>query len=340
LGWGTIAVTGFPGWLTGALFERLAAAPARTEGPDRVIFLTRPSAAEEAARSARSFGLQHRIVPFELEREGGAPPGFLAGADTVLHAAAIIHVRRTSDWYHINTRGTLRLAREAKRSGVKRFMFISSIAAAGRSEPGRPLTEADPSRPLHHYGRSKLLAERQLMEMHEPGRFEVVILRPAMFYGPPVPKRHADVYRRILHGMMPLVGGGRYERSLVHVDNLVQAVRLAMTSPSAAGNAYFIVDRPVYTTRAIVEAMAEALETKPRYLHLPGAAGEAAYQLDRVLGALGLYLPPLHLLGEAHWHQAASPAKAERELGYAPEVELREGMRGAVAWCRANKLLD
>jgi UDP-glucose 4-epimerase len=331
-----IAVTGYPGWLSCALIDDFA----NDSGANlsEVVFLTRPSEVQAAAALSSPYPWKSAIVPFDLEARESLR-GRLEGVDAIVHAAALIHVRRTSDWYRVNTEGTARLAGEAKRAGVRRFVFISSIAAAGRSGPHRHLSEEDEPRPLHHYGRSKLLAERQLLAMHEPGVFDVVILRPAMFYGPPVPQRHADIYRRILHGMMPLVGDGKYNRSLVHIGNLVQAVRLALTSSNAPGNSYFIVDGPVYTTLAIVEAMAEALGTKPRYLHLPQALAQAAYQIDRMVSAVGFYAAPIHLVGEAHWHQAASCQKAMRELGYAPKVELREGMRGAIDWCRQNGMI-
>src|SRR5262249_14508666 len=126
------------------------------------------------------------------------PPGRLEGYDALLHSAALIHVRRTSDWYRVNTEGTLALAQSAKESGVRRFVFVSSNAAGGRADDNSHLLkESDPPRPLSHYGRSKWLAEQGLLEMHKPGSFDVCILRPSMFYGPPVPDRHVDVYRRI-----------------------------------------------------------------------------------------------------------------------------------------------
>ena len=172
--------------------------------------------------------------------------------DVLVHSAAVIHVRRTADWYRINTEGTLRLAESARAAGVRRFVFISSNAAGGRCESGdHILVESDSIEPLSHYGKSKRLAEQGLLKLHKPNEFEVVILRPSMFYGPPVPDRHIDVYHRILAGTMPMIGDGEYRRSITYIDNLVQATRLAMTHPAAAGEIFYVVDEPVYTTRAI-----------------------------------------------------------------------------------------
>jgi nucleoside-diphosphate-sugar epimerase len=135
---------------------------------------------------------------------------------------------------------------------------------------------------------------------------------------------------------MPLVGGGNYRRSVTHVENLVQAVRLAIVTPQASGQTYYVVDDEISTTRAIVDAMADALGVPARFIRLPALIGSVAYGADRLLEAAGLYSGPVHLLGESNWHVAISSAKAKRELGYAPARSLREGMREAVAWCREH----
>ena len=177
------------------------------------------------------------------------------------------------------------------------------------------------------------------MRMHEPGRFDVVILRPSMFYGPPVPDRHIDVYRRILSGRMPIVGDGNYHRSLSYIDNLVQATRLALIHPAAAGEVFYAVDDPVYTTRSITEAMASALGVPLRALRLPPIVGPLAYSADRLLACAGVYWRNLHLVGESNWHVALSCAKLKQFLGYSPKVTLQEGMCRAIEWCRrAGKL--
>ena len=328
-----LTVTGVPGWLTHAFLESLRDAP--LAGVDSATALVhRAVTVDDRLRSA--YPNVDAWLPFDLEAASDMRP-LLDGAELVLHAAGIIHVRTPSDWDKINTQGTIALAVAAKAAGVRRFVFISSNAAGGASaSAGDVLTEETPARPLSRYGRSKLQAEEALLALHEAGTFEVVNLRPSMFYGPPVPERHVDIYRRVLGGRMPLVGGGDYRRSVTHVENLVQAVRLALVMPQAAGQTYYVVDDEISTTREIVEAMAEALGVPARFIRLPAFAGAVAYAADRILEAAGLYSGPVHLVGESNWHVAISSAKAKRELGYAPARSLREGMREAVAWCRQH----
>jgi nucleoside-diphosphate-sugar epimerase len=334
---GRLLITGVPGWLTAALLDDLSRSPC--EGVGGIRALLHPSRQESIPQLRKSHPNLEEFVCSDLGFPGDLEPA-LAGIDAVLHSAAIIHVRRTSDWYRVNTAGTEKLATAAKRAGARRFVFVSSNAAGGRSESAaRLLSENDPDRPLSHYGRSKWLAEQSLLRLHEPGRFEVVILRPSMFYGPPVPARHVDIYRRILTGRMPIVGNGDYARSITYIGHLVQATRLALTHPAASGQKYYIVDRPVYTTRRICEAMARALGVPLRTLRVPAMAGAAAYWLDSRLGDLGLYWQNLHLVGESHWNVGLSCEKATAELGYRPTMELEEGMVRAVEWCRRKGFL-
>jgi nucleoside-diphosphate-sugar epimerase len=161
-----------------------------------------------------------------------------------------------------------------------------------------------------------------------------------MFYGPPVPGRHVDVYRRIVKGRMPLVGGGGYARSLLYIDNLIQAARLALVKPSAAGKVYYVADREPYTTRKVVEAMAHALGVEPRFVPLPAFAADIAYHTDNLLSMFGVYHQTVHLVGEANWNVGVSIEKARADLGYDPAVSIDEGMRRAVAWCRERGLLS
>jgi nucleoside-diphosphate-sugar epimerase len=157
-----------------------------------------------------------------------------------------------------------------------------------------------------------------------------------MFYGPPVPQRHVDVYRRIARGAVPLIGGGRFARSVTYIDHLVDACRRALLRTEAVGEIFFISDARVYTTRSVIEAMANALGVPTRFVPLPRPIAPLAYRLDVSLAALGIYWQTLHLVGEADWDVGVSSEKARALLGYDPTVELEEGMRRAVEWCKAT----
>ncbi|MGO9837845.1 MAG: NAD-dependent epimerase/dehydratase family protein [Polyangiaceae bacterium] len=332
---GRLLVTGGPGWFADAALTSLARDPAPGLTHLRCLVHT-DERTDDGALRAR-WGKDVEIVRGDLLNEASLARA-VAGADTILHAAAVMHVRRIDEYYSINTEGTRRLARVAAEAGVQRFVYLSSNAAAGRSDdPHRLVRETDRDQPLSEYARSKWLGERWLFET--PGPMARTVLRSCMFYGPPVPLRHVEVYRRVATGRMPLVGGGDYARSLTHIDNLVQGARLALSKAAANGQVYNIADREPYTTKKVVEAMARALGVPPRYLPLPALAADVAYQADWLLSTFGMYQRTLHLVGEATWNVGVSIEKARRELGYEPTVAIDEGMRGAVEWCRERRLL-
>jgi nucleoside-diphosphate-sugar epimerase len=332
-----LAITGVPGWLTQAFLDDLTVCDSELS---EVRAFVHPGFLHLSAELRKRNPVLASLHPLDLGRQESSADGVdaaLRGVDVLIHSAGVIHVHRTGDWYRINTEGTLKLARAAYAAGVRRFVFISSNAAGGRCETdAQVLTESDIGKPLSHYGRSKYLAEQALMKMHQQDVFEIVVLRPSMFYGPPVPDRHVDVYRRIISGRMPMVGDGHYRRSITYIGNLVQATRLAMTHPAAAGEIFYVVDKPIYSTRSITEAMAVALGVPLRILPLPAIVGPVAYVADRLLGAAGLYWQNLHLAGEAHWHVALSSGKIQQCLGYDPLITMGEGMRRAVEWCRSQ----
>jgi nucleoside-diphosphate-sugar epimerase len=332
----SLLVTGAPGWLADALLTQIG----REHPNAKLRCFVQNSLPQDRFKTWRQQHPEVREASAGDMLDHGSFEAACAGlaGGAVLHSAGVIHPRRTSDWYAVNRDGTLALARAAKAAGVKRFVFISSNAAQG-AQPSRGvlLTEEMPCRPVSHYGRSKHEAEQGLLALHDAKSFEVVIVRPCMFYGPPVPERHIDIFKRIRDGRLPLVGGGDYTRSLSYIDDLVAGIVLCLTHPAASGQIFNLCDTKVHTTRDVCEAMAAALGVKPRYIRLPGFSASIAYTVDRALAAFGVYSMNFHLLGEANWNVGNSNEKARRVLGFAPKVDLQEGYRRAVEWAREQK---
>ena len=334
-----LLITGAPGWLCDAVLAQLAL----TKTPVRCLVQSSLNSSTLGAWRQKHPEI-NEIVSGDLQDTASltaACAGNEMKGGSVLHAAGIIHPRRTSDWYAVNRDGSLKLARAARAAGVKRFVYVSSNAAQGASDsPERLLTEEMPCNPLSHYGRSKFQAEQGLMKLHDPSCFEVVIARPCMFYGAPVPARHIEIFKRIIQGRLPLVGGGGYARSLSYLDDLVDGIMLCLAHPRAAGEIFNLCDARAYSTREVCEAMATALGVQPKFIPLPAIGATVAYGVDALLATMGFYWMNMHLMGEANWNVGCSSRKATALLGFSAKVDVNEGYKRAVAWCRKKQMLE
>lgn len=261
----------------------------------------------------------------------------------LFHTAGIIHPRRVADFYRVNVDGTVNLLGAASAAGVRRAVIMSSNSPCGcNPHPDHLFDEASPYRPYLNYGRSKMRMELAAREFHQRGALQTVIIRAPWFYGPNQPARQTLFFRMIRQGKAPIVGSGANRRSLSYLDNLCQGLMLAAQVERASGQTYWIADRRPYTMNEIVDTVERLLDREfgggcaHRRLRLPGLAADIAQVADWVIQALGFYHQKIHVLSEMNKTIACSVARAQRELGYAPQVELEEGMRRSLAWCVAR----
>ncbi len=317
-----LLITGYPGWLTTRFLETLGEYP---QDFSSVRCAVHPDMLPKLVRT-------WECVPAELG-DRDALRAAARGCDTVLHAAGVLHVKRVPDFYRINSDGTRSLLEACVAEGVKKFVFISSNAALGFTDvKGTRLNESSPCNPVSHYGKSKYEAEK-VVESYR-NKIKTVILRPAMFYGPPVPARHLDIYRRMIRkGSFPVFGTGDYLRSVTHVDNLVQAVHLSLRKSEADGKTFMITDRDIPTLNELVLAMADGLGVKVKLTRFPAWMARAAEAVDRVIESTGCYWMLPHIVGESCKNIAYEIDRAEKELGYRPAVNYREGVPQAIEWC-------
>jgi nucleoside-diphosphate-sugar epimerase len=262
-----------------------------------------------------------------------------AGA-VLIHTAGIIHPRRIGEFYQVNVQGAVHLLAAARKARVRRAVLVSSNSPLGcNPHPDHLFDESSPYHPYMNYGRSKMEMEQAVLAASQAGDIEAVIVRPPWFYGPDQPPRQTLFFRMVKEGKAPLVGGGDNLRSMGYVDNLTQGLLLAATHAAAPGQIYWIADRRPYAMREIIDTIERLLEEEfripvaHRRLRLPGIASTVAEAADAVIQAAGLYQQKIHVLSEMNKTIACSIQKAERELGYRPQVALEEGMRRSIQWC-------
>lgn len=258
--------------------------------------------------------------------------------EVVFHAVGIIHPKKISELYQVNESGTRNMLKASARSGVKRFIYISSNSVAGINRDREILLkETDTPNPYFNYGKSKLAAEMAVNSFQKEKKLETVILRPCWYYGPNQPVRQTIFFQMIKRGNPLIFGDGSALRSMSYLDNTAQAMILAAQSAKAVGQTYWTADEKPYTADEIYRTVANLLGVKhfkPRYV--PDWISESCILADWGLQSLGFYIKEIHVAGEMNKNIGCSIEKAQKELGYRPTIALEDGMRRSIEWCRRN----
>ena len=251
-------------------------------------------------------------------RDVGLVEKIVEDVDVVFHEAALVDVALSVEnpvlFNEVNVVGTLNLLRACLGSDVKRFVFASSCAVYGNSEPARK-RENMLSKPISPYGVSKLAAENYVRVFNRLYGLETVCLRYFNVYGPRqgFPSSYGGVItafvNRLLKGQPPIIyGDGKQTRDFVHVDDLVMANLLALDSENAVGEVFNIASG---TTVSVYEL---------------------AKMLQRITNAERLepiFAEPR--LGDIK-HISGDVSKAEELLGFCPKIRLKDGLSRLVEW--------
>jgi nucleoside-diphosphate-sugar epimerase len=295
-----IALTGATGFIGRYLLRELP-----NRGHRVRVLLRRPAAAMPLHVTAAMIGdLRH---PQNLATA-------LEGVDAIIHSAGIAHAPSglpEDDYRTINTAATVALARAAERSGVSRFVFLSSIRAQCGPVADSVMTETVEPRPTDTYGKSKLAAELSLAEL----KLDWVALRPVLVYGPGVKGNMAQLIR-LAQSPFPLpLGSIKARRSLLSLENLGSAIEVVLVAPQTLRRAYVVADQELLTVGQMIAAMRQGVGRKPKVFPFPPALLNA---LSRAAGQSEAYRRVSGPL-------AADPS-ALISLGWRPAVETTSGL--------------
>jgi nucleoside-diphosphate-sugar epimerase len=263
-------------------------------------------------------------------------------ADAVVHLAAMMHVwRPMRDYVAVNVDGTENVCNAVLGANVQRLVHMSSSSVYGMPE-GVPVDERFPLAPFEDpYPISKAAGDRLVQRMVVEEGLPAVILRPDQIFGPGDRLHFGRIADRVKTGRAIIVGRGENALPLVYVDDIVQGLLLALTHEQAVGEAFNITNDTPLTQRELLDAIASEIGARPPRLRVPSRAlSAAAYGVERVYAARrGTQRPPLTRFGVAFTSRNVrySIDKARRELGYTPQVPLREGVRRTVSWLRAAR---
>jgi len=251
----------------------------------------------------------------------------LMGCDVVIHLAARVHVMHEysqdpfTEFRRVNVAGTEQLARSAAVSGVKRLVYVSSVKVNGEETiSSRVYCEQDAPVPQDPYGVSKWEAEQALHKIAKETGLEVVIVRPPLVYGAGVKGNFAQMLSVLARGLPLPLASITNRRSLIYVENLVDALILCATHPAAAGQTYLVSDGEDISTPDLLRKLSLAMNKRPRLFSLPvillklvGRLVGKSDQVARLLGSLQV-----------------DSSKIRRELSWVPPYSVDEGLRATV----------
>jgi nucleoside-diphosphate-sugar epimerase len=258
------------------------------------------------------------------------------GVDYVFHLAGLTKAPKEEDFFEVNVKGTENLleAVVAGNPSVKRFIYVSSLAAVGPCKEGAPLTEDTEPRPVSSYGRSKLEAEHAVMK--RSSSIPATIIRPPAVYGP----RDRDfylLYRMLNKGIFPYWGESYY--SLVYIEDLVRGIISAAESKEAEGETFFLADTASYSNIEIARVIADSLGKRPVRLPLPKGFIRAVAGMGKLFGANNciINVDKVRELGYPRW--VCDPAKANRELGFSSQISIDKGLKWTTNWYKIHRWL-
>jgi len=257
----------------------------------------------------------------------------VADTDLVFHVAGVTRAARRAGYFQGNYEATCNLLRACEDYGPpgQKFVFISSLAAAGPSS-GSPLTEDLDPQPVSTYGESKLWAENAVLEFSR--QHPATIIRPPVVYGP----RDRDtllLFKSLKRGLQVIPGRLAQRVSLVHVHDLVMGIWLAAGSHRTPGRVYYLCGDGHCDWQTLGEYLGRVLGRRFRTFHVPwwlmrlvALGGSLASQFTSTPTLMNL--DKLREIRQTQW--LCSNERAKAEIGFQPAVDLLTGLAATAAW--------
>lgn len=318
-----ILVTGASGFVGGHLTRRLVGMGAR------VRTLCRPTSRFDA------------LTDVQLDRCIGnlTDPISLAkaceGVDYVFHSAGLVNAPNDETYIAANGEGTKNVCAAARSAspGLKRLVYISSMAAAGPAPVGKLIDEEMPAHPITPYGASKRLGEKWVQQFDLPWS----IIRPPAVYGP-WDKAVLPLFLMARWHVSPLVAP-QGVASVVYVENLVDGIIQSALRPEAVGQTFYVADEKPLSRKELARLIQDAVDTWAMPLPVPAWLVRTAARTSEAVGK-GFKLSTFfdrHKatdLLELNWGCRIDHARMF--LGYNPQVSTAEGMQRTAQWYRGK----
>ena len=266
--------------------------------------------------------------------------GIASGIDGVFHLATLGHMHNfdmpKKMFYEVNVHGTINIMDEALAAGVKKVVHCSSVAAMGICKD-IPANEKSECLPHHPYGESKLGAEKEVLRLVTAKDLPAVIVRFSMVYGPGDRRDILKLTRLAKRGMIPRIGKGTKLTPLIHVEDAVNGLILAMER-GKAGEIYLITNAQSEQFDNMIKIIKETLGVSSMSIPVPewaalGAASVIEW-ISKIFGKTPIVTRKN--IESTIADRVFSIEKAKRELGFEPIIDPEKGLRDTVLWYREN----
>ena len=324
-----VLVTGGTGFIGSNLIEKLVARNYE------VYTIAKDSMNIEFLKSLNVKVLEHDLNDLpDLESD-------LRDVDYIYHLAGVTRTINKNDYYLGNYHATRNFLKVCKQSckKLKRFVYLSSLAAVGPSLDGKPVDEETPYHPVSHYGKSKMMGELEVIR--SSNKLPITILRPSAVYGP----RERDMFeyfKLVKRGIKPVIGFNQKKLNLIFCDDLVDSIIAAGEHPNSINEIYFVGSEQAYTTHQIGEAIALAQNKSPICIRIPHLMVYAIGLVEEIFSKtlkrpVFLNLQKVRESVQKKWD--CSIQKIKNEVGFHPRVSLSEGMEKTFEWYVAQEWL-
>ncbi|PCJ88695.1 MAG: hypothetical protein COA57_03055 [Flavobacteriales bacterium] len=249
--------------------------------------------------------------------------------DVVIHLAGVTTSINEADYFKYNFDAVMDLVECLNRQSwkPKRFVFASSLAAGGPSEPNKPLTEKDVPKPIELYGQAKLKAEEFLKTVP----FPVTSFRPAIVLGTG-DEYSLTLFKMAKKGLGIKVAGINQQISYIDVDDLNDAIIKMCMEESAESKCYFVSYKEHTDLQTLWYTLGKAVNRKMLMIHIPKFM---LFQLTLFSSLLSKVSPALGKLDRKQYEQMIQPSflcsseKLQKELSWQPKYDVYEMTRRA-----------
>jgi len=317
-----ILVTGGTGFIGKYLIEKL-----KEEGHEITVYAIDPLEIENV-----------KVIIGDIRDNANLEEAFKkVQPELVFHLAAIVSYSAPKElMYSVNVEGTRNVVGKCLKYDSK-IVFTSSVSVIGRFKD--IANEETPCRPFTTYGKTKLEAEKIILNAYKENKLPISIIRPAPAYGEGSPQ-YRILIPLIAKGKLPIIGSGDTLTHQIYVRNLIDALLLLAFEKRAEGEIFIAADEETITLKELYFLILDYLGIKREVKHVPVFLAKLGIVLSGMKAKFTGKKPKISkefletIL--AHRHYDISKIKS---IGYKPKYTLKEGMTRTIEWCKTEGLI-